>query len=55
MLQRTLLILPMIIEDFKHFSHPAPLQIAQLKCPVIDAEWTQQYLTALNLHTGETP
>ncbi|AZF32174.1 hypothetical protein C4J89_2699 [Pseudomonas sp. R4-35-07] len=54
-LQRTLLILPMIIEDFKHFSHPAPLQVAQLECPVIDAEWTQQYLTALNLDTGETP
>ncbi|ROM33834.1 pyoverdine sidechain peptide synthetase [Pseudomonas poae] len=54
-LQRTLLILPMIIDDFKHFSHPAPLQLAHVKCPVIDAEWTQQYLTALHLHTGETP
>ncbi|PMY64050.1 MULTISPECIES: SDR family oxidoreductase [Pseudomonas] len=54
-LQRTLLILPMIIDDFIHFNHPAPLQLDHLSCPVIDAEWTQQYLTALNLYTGETP
>ncbi|MCE0463358.1 SDR family oxidoreductase [Pseudomonas uvaldensis] len=54
-LQRTSLILPMIITDFEHFSHPAPLQLAHLKCPVIDAEWTQQYFTALHLHAGETP
>ncbi|KTT45524.1 pyoverdine sidechain peptide synthetase [Pseudomonas oryzihabitans] len=53
LLQRTLLILPMIIEDFEHFSHPAPLELDNLKCPVIDAEWTQRYLTALHLYTGE--
>lgn len=48
-LQRTLLILPMIIEDFSHFNPPPALLLDHLACPVIDAEWTQQYLTALNL------
>lgn len=48
-LQRTLLILPMIIDDFSYFNPPPPLLLEHLECPVIDAEWTQQYLTALNL------
>lgn len=51
-LQRTLLILPMIIADFSHFSPPPPLLLDHLACPVIDAEWAQNYLTALNLTQG---
>ncbi|NMY27988.1 AMP-binding protein [Pseudomonas sp. WS 5021] len=48
-LQRTLLILAMIIDDFSHFHPPPPLLLDHLKCPAIDAEWTQHYLAALTL------